>query len=204
MSDYLEVTIDVFDEAGQRAAVLRTLPVRGLIDEVVREFDGLEKSAAQSYAVYLKEGNRLLDPNQTLAEQGVADHDELVFGWVQAARAPGRLVISSSRTAVLREEQSGMVFPIEWQPAVIGRPHSDPALNRLLAVDVSPLPNSRRVSRRHAQITERDGQYFLESLSPHNPTYMDGAPVTGKRPLQPGSRIHLGGSSIALVFQYQT
>ena len=204
MSDYLEVTIDVFDEAGQRASVLRSLPVRGLIDEVVREFEGLEKSAAQSYALYLKDGNKLLDPNQTLGEQGIADHDELVFGWVQAARAPGRLVISGSRTAVLREEQSGLIFPIEWQPAVIGRPHTDPALNRMLAVDVSSLPNSRRVSRRHAQITEREGQYFLESLSAHNPTYVAGVQVTGKRPLKPGDRLHLGGSGIVLVFQAQT
>lgn len=204
MSDYLEVTIDVFDEAGQRASVLRTLSVRGLIDEVVREFDGLEKGAAQSYALYLKDGNKLLDPNQTLGEQGIADHDELVFGWVQAARTPGRLVISGRRPAVLREEQTGLIFPIEWQPAVIGRPHTDPALNRMLAVDVSSLPNSRRVSRRHAQITERDGQYYLESLSAHNPTYVAGVQVTGKRPLQPGDRLHLGGSGIVLVFQIQT
>ncbi len=200
MSDYLEVTIDVFDEAGQRAQVLRSLPVRGLIDEVLREFSGLEKSTIDAYALYLKDGNKLLDPTLSLVEQGVTDQDELVFGWAQASRAPGRLVITGSRTAVLRDEQSGKIFPIDWQPAVIGRPHTDPALNRLLAVDVSGFANSRRVSRRHAQITERDGRYFLESLSPHNPTYVDGGQVVGKRPLQSGSRLSLGGSGITLVF----
>ena len=65
--------------------------------------------------------------------------------------------------------------------------------------------DSLRVSRRHAQIVEENGRYYLEPLSETNPTFLnyENAPLHGKRPLQSGDRIRLGGSNIVLTFTLQ-
>jgi len=205
MSDYIELTIDVFNEVGQHAGVLRSLTVEDLIDEILQEFGELAQGNRQSYALSLKGATKPLVRHQTLTAQGVRAQDELVFGWAQAAHAPGRGGVTESRKAALREGMTGRIFPIDWQPAVIGRPHSNPAMNKLLAVNLDYLPTSRRVSRRHAQITEENGRYYVESLSTTNPIFLnyENTPLQGKRPLQSGDRIRLGGSNIVLTFALQ-
>ncbi len=205
MSDYIELTIDVFNEVGQRVDVLRTLTVEELIDEILQEFTELAQANRQAYALSLKGASRPLVRHQTLTTQGIRAHDELVFGWAQGGAKSGRLVLSEPQKAAVREGTTGRVFPIEWQPAVIGRPHSNPAMNKLLAVNLDYLPTSRRVSRRHAQIVEENGRYFIEPLSETNPTFVnyENTPLRGKRPLQSGDRIRLGGSNIVLTFALQ-
>lgn len=205
MSDYIELTIDVFNEVGQQVEVLRTLTVEELVDEILREFSELAQTNRQAYALYLKGASKPLTRSQTLLAQGIRAHDELMFGWVQGGAKTGRLGVSEQRQAALREESTGRLFPIEWQPAVIGRPHSNPAMNKLLAVNLDYLPTSRRVSRRHAQLVEENGRFYLEPLSDGNPTFLnyENTPVGGRRPLQSGDRIRLGGSNIVLTFSLQ-
>jgi pSer/pThr/pTyr-binding forkhead associated (FHA) protein len=202
MSDYMELTIDVFNEVGQRVDVLRTLTVDELIDEILHEFTELASPNRHAYALYLKGASRPLVRHQTLAAQGIRPHDELTFGWVQGGAKTGRLALAEPQKAAVREGTTGRVFPLEWQPAVIGRPHSNPAMNKLLAVNLDYLPTSRRVSRRHAQIVEENGRYYIEPLSETNPTFVnyENTPLQGKRPLQTGDRIRLGGSNIVLTF----
>ncbi len=103
-----------------------------------------------------------------------------------------------------REEATGQVFEIKWQPAIIGRPDgNNPASANMLAVNLGPLEGSKAVSRHHAGITEQDGQYFVESMSSNNPTYLnDGLIRSGERRfLESGDKIRVG--HFVLTFEIQ-
>jgi pSer/pThr/pTyr-binding forkhead associated (FHA) protein len=203
MSDYLEVVIDVFDETDQRASVRTTLTVGQLLAEVTREFADLDFGDQIAYCLTMQGSSRPLDRDLTLSQQGVQSGDRLVLGWARnALKAPRRPV---SVAAVLQESTTQVTFPIEWQPAIIGRPDADQTHNQLLAANLEWLPNGRRVSRRHAQITEGAGVYYIESLTPKNATLLNGERLeTGRTyTLQPGDTIELGYSKITLRFMVQ-
>ncbi len=202
MDEYLEVVIDVFDEREQRAAVLASATAAVLIEEIMREFPDLQAAGAERYSLFLADTHRSLVPPKTLADQGVQSGDRLVFGWADASGEIARRPVSRPGWAVLRDEANGRDYPITWQPARIGRPDADTAHNAQLLVDVQWLPEGGRVSRRHAEVTEQGGVYYLEALAAQNPTLLNGKPIAPDRPvpLNAGDRIGLGGSAIVLAF----
>jgi len=202
MDDYLDLTFDIFDETDQSASVRMSLTVEQLIAEVLQEFEGLERSNPAAYALTLEGSQSALDARRTLVEQGVQNGDHLVFGWVQKSGEALRQPLQGTTGVALQEASTGSLYPITWQPARIGRPDSDPAHNELLAVNLEWLPAGRSVSRRHAQITERAGAYYLESLTPQNPTILNGKALAPGQIayLNPGDRITLGHNNIELTF----
>lgn len=200
MSDYIDLTLDIFDEDQQRVSVRRSLTGGELIGEIVREFEDIADDNAGGYALTLKEGNKLLESTQTLRDQGITDGDTLMFSWARGSYAQGRR--SVTRQAALNVVGRDASFPITWQPALIGRTDTDPLHAQLLAANIEWLPNSRRVSRRQAQLTETDGVYYLEGLAEQNATYLNGNPLPAnmRTPLRHGDRIALGHSRIELQF----
>ncbi len=201
MSDYLELTFDIFDEPDQKASALKTLTAEQMIREIIKEFEDLDQNNAGNFALTLKDTDKPLEAGKGLFDQGVQDGDILIFNWARG-KLNRRKPLTGTRKAVLREEVSGAVFPIEWQPAIIGRPDIDPTQNELLAANVEWLPNSRRVSRWHARISEKDGEFFLEALVSNNATYINGAPISvgAQAALRTGDKISLGMSKIVLTF----
>ncbi|MGD9562207.1 MAG: FHA domain-containing protein [Pyrinomonadaceae bacterium] len=57
------------------------------------------------------------------------------------------------------------------------------------------FPSDSNVSRYHAEIEAREGEFCLIDLNSSNGTTVNGVKVTGETYLQPGDRILLGGSS---------
>jgi hypothetical protein len=175
MSDRILLTIssDLFDdEADQEASVRRNLQVRTLVAEIRKEFSLPEGM----YTLRDKSGIPL-ELEKTLEQCGVQTGAILVFS--RERRAPIRqmmegdtdAILAVSIRAMLRDVQTGMVFEIRHQPAIIGRPDTaNPDSAASLAVNLGSLPEGKSVSRQHARITERGGQYYVESLSEHNPT----------------------------------
>lgn len=202
MDDYVEITIDVFDVTGQRANVRKTLTVAGFIDEILREFDDLERKTPEAYGLFLKGQDKPLDRDRTLSQLDIQTHDELEFKY---ARSSGRGKIVGGGRAFFRDDKTQKEFDILWQPAIIGRQDADPAHNELLAVDLSAFPEGRRISRQHAQVTFVNDRYYLESLSPNNPTYLNDekSPIIEKRRLESGDKIRLGKNIITITFVQQ-
>lgn len=202
MAEYFDVVFDVFDEMNQRASVRRELTVAQLVDAVLSEFEELDVREPQRYGLYLEAGQRPLERHKTLPDQGVQPGDRLIFGWARDPLRQLRRTLSGRRQVALLEATTQVLFPIEWQPAIIGRPDVDPAHNELLAVDLQWLAGSRQVSRRHARITERAGDYDLEPLAERNPTLLNGRRLSMGRsvPLKAGDVIGLGSSGIRLEF----
>jgi pSer/pThr/pTyr-binding forkhead associated (FHA) protein len=202
MSDYIDVKIDVFEHADQRARVLESLTPAGLIQEILKEFDDITADAPEKYAIYLKGMERPLTPTSTMAELDIQPQDTLVFDYIRQAI---RQMLEPKDYAFLREESTGKVYDIQWQPAVIGRPDSDVGHNIILAVNVQLLPDAMTVSRKHAQITFSEGHYFIEPLAEHNPVFLNNKeiPLNNKREIKNHDKIAIGRHKITMVFETQ-
>jgi len=198
----LELTIDVVALPAQRALALASLTPPELVAAALAEFRELAYLGDQA-AVYqlLRAGGEPLDEERPLAAQ--------LTGGERLALAERPLAIPQGaaplRHALYLRERGGQVFRLPWAPAVIGRPDPGLAGNELIAVNLSAHPAGQRVSRRHAQILERGGQYLVERLSP-NPTAVVGddgqtTPVEDMPvPIGHGDTLLLERSQIALTF----
>lgn len=209
MSDYLRIVIEFEGQAGRESArVLRSMMVDALIHQVCQHY----KQAPQGMAAYhLANGHkRLLVASRTLGQNDVPDNGTLVFQRGEPGESPTRRLIEqnfrmpfeSTIFVCIALAGSDRQFTLSWQPAIIGRKDTvQPQRNTLLAVDLSGVAGGNRVSRHHACITRKRGQYYLESINDRNPTYLDNMRLTPwqRQPIQPGSRITVGG--ITLIFK---
>ncbi|HMK09669.1 MAG TPA: FHA domain-containing protein [Anaerolineales bacterium] len=144
-----------------------------------------------------------LPPETPLDQAGVEDGSTLLCvrlteatGTLDAIRAGERHEFSKAFKRVWLVEDSTLTeYDLTWQPAVIGRKdHRNPMNNRLLAVDLEPVEELPTVSRHHACITEKRGQFFLEDIQGRNPVYLDGAKLRqgAQYPLTAGHAIQVG------------
>ncbi|HUX85521.1 MAG TPA: FHA domain-containing protein [Chloroflexota bacterium] len=121
---------------------------------------------------------------------------ELVFrkGDERAAAPDATIIRAVGATAELRAD--GQVFPLnapEGRLLTLGR-HSDDQSYRP-DVDLGDLPNGRTVSRRHGELSNRDGQWHLRvEAEVTNPTVLDGKQLERGQDvaLVDGSQLQLG------------
>ena len=64
------------------------------------------------------------------------------------------------------------------------------AIGRGNGSDVQIL--NRSVSRRHAELIRRDGEYFVRDLESRNGTYVNNEKITGEHALKEGDIVRLG------------
>jgi hypothetical protein len=196
--------IDVFEKTEQRALPLLTLKPAELVEAILLEFRELEylgDLAADYYLAQGEEGTQLVEAlplNQQVGSEARLRLAEVEMPLPKGSKRP-------SDAVYLREMGSGKVYKLHWLPAIIGRPDKGQPYNELIAVNLESAKTGLRVSRRHAQITERNGRYYIESMS-RNPTLLksgaeEAVAVTGeKRPLQDGDIVELARSNIAFKF----
>jgi pSer/pThr/pTyr-binding forkhead associated (FHA) protein len=200
MDDYIDVKIDIFEHSGQRARVRRNLTVRGLIEEILKEFDDIGADQPEKYTLQLKGGERPLSHNQNMMQLDIQPQDELVLGYV---RQTLRQMLDPALYAVLVEDTTGKEFDIQWQPALIGRPNNEAEHNIMLAANLLLLPSGMTVSRRHAQITVTGGRYYLEPLAENNPVIVNQkeVPFGAQVELRSGDRLSFGRSKLSMTFR---
>lgn len=202
----IEVSINIFDLGRQRAQVLATLTPLELIETILQEFHEelpYLSGFPNDYELRVANGDAGLDDRLPLNRQ-ISNRASLVLA-ERAVELPrgGRQM---TRAAYLREQSRGSVYRLRWQPAIIGRPGSNLADNDLLAVNLAPYRNGDYVSRRQARITEEDGQFCIENLSPSNSvTIMDEKGNRtlidlGRHRLNSGDVIRIDASDIHLLF----
>lgn len=213
-AERLHLTVDIFDQLAQRAHPLPSLTVQEFVAAILTEFQSdfahLGSEATQYYLTRAEPGNGVttpLHPDELLAQQ-VQDGDHLVF--CEKNLAPSTPSTAPHQAIYLREQSQGRVFPLQWLPALIGRPHYDQPDAPPPAVDLSGYPTGLRVSRRHAQIIEEGGRYYVESLSLTNPMALRDTAgnrvrlQAQKQLLQDGDTIILENSEIQLQFLVRT
>lgn len=199
----IELLITIFELADQRALALAALTPTQLTAAVLAEFGELEFLGANPADYQLRKAvdRSALDEGLAIGEQ-LSAGDRLVLAERVAPAPTGTR--PPSRPVYLRDQGSGAVYRLDWQPAIIGRPDRGQDHNELVAVDLAGHPAGQRVSRRHAQIVEADGSFFVEQLSPNPTLVRDGLgntmPAQTRQPLRHGDTVYLENSQIALKF----
>jgi pSer/pThr/pTyr-binding forkhead associated (FHA) protein len=82
---------------------------------------------------------------------------------------------------------AGTRISLGEQPVMIGR-----------ANDSTLVLTDDYASTRHARLTQRDGEWFVEDLGSTNGTYLDRSKVTGPTPVPPGVPIRIGKTVLEL------
>lgn len=198
MSNHILLTFEIFGEPTPRRAKVRpTISVSDLILEIAQK---CEISQPENYELYRADSPTPLDRALSLGNQQIGENETLSF--IPPALSQRRPIFNAPK-AWLQLHTNKELFDIKWQPAVIGRlDPQDPTHNALLAVNLDWVLNKMRISRRHAQITVKDGQYYLETLAEQNPTSLNGVFLeAGKKcPLTHQDKIVLQHSQVILIF----
>ena len=67
------------------------------------------------------------------------------------------------------------------------------------AADSTVVITDPRVSRHHARLLRRQGNWWVEDLGARNTTLLNGAPVEKPQPLKPGDRLDIGDAVLQMV-----
>lgn len=198
----LELFIDVLDKKQQRAMAQANLKPGELIEAIIQEFREIDylSSTPADYRLIKATDRAPLDDDRPLGRQ-LTNQAALILAPIAPPLPAGAR--PPSKDVYLREEATDTVYKLHWLPAIIGRPDGTQGQNDLIAVNLAQHEQGLRVSRRHAQISEENGQLFIQSLSPNTTTITDrqGASKTldgNKQPLHPGDTIVLDASQISL------
>jgi FHA domain len=200
----LELQIDVFDQTAQRALALPMLLPAELVAAVIEEFREIEFLGSNPANYQLrKAADRTPLDEQIPVGQQLAAGERLAFVEREEPLPPGTQ--RPSRPIYLREQGTDTVYRLHWQPAIIGRPDASLNDNQQIAVNLSAHPAGQRVSRRHAQIVESKGQFFVERLAQNSTVIKDSqgnttAVESDRRPIRHGDTIVLENSQIVLKF----
>ena len=81
---------------------------------------------------------------------------------------------------------------IDKSAIVVGRP------NRAVPPDLDLDPDNM-VSRAHARISERNGQFWIEDLASKYGTLVNGVPQKHRRRLNPGDTIRVGQTELQVL-----
>jgi hypothetical protein len=150
----------------------------------------------------------VISPEETLASAGVLHGDQLRLlvkatpAGLQGAEAP--LSFSGPGFAAA----AGPAFPLRRTTSTIGR--ADPGtgiVGSLLAVDLTALDDSESpsVSRRHAQVIHRQGEYLLVDLRSTNGTYLNATRLgpDDRVRLRHGDQVRFGDVSLTFIWDSQ-
>ncbi len=178
--DRLNLTLEIqADNIGaKRINVRSNLTVANLIASVKDKFnlDG-------DFQLKLQGESRPLALESPLDQAGVTEGSTLQCERVAAATGTLDAIQRGERHAFSKpfkrvwvvEGSTLSEYDLTWQPAIIGRKdRRNPINNRLLAVDLEHVEELPTVSRHHACITEKRGQFFIEDIQGRNPVYLDG------------------------------
>jgi uncharacterized membrane protein YdfJ with MMPL/SSD domain/pSer/pThr/pTyr-binding forkhead associated (FHA) protein len=92
------------------------------------------------------------------------------------------------RLKVLSGPAEGATIPLGGDPLSIGRAEAG----------AGTLGDDPELSRRHAQVFERDGRLFVEDLGSTNGTFVNGNRIQGRIELGPGDKLVVGSTAMEL------
>jgi hypothetical protein len=113
--------------------------------------------------------------------------------WRAAAATPANTQGAHASLTIQRGRSAGKEFPLNDDESYIGRWDADSGI--FPDVDLDADDPEAKVSRRHARITRRNAQYFIEDLGSTNGTFVNRGRrlLPGDRqPLQDGDEIIIG------------
>lgn len=201
----LDLLVDVFELQGQQARVLPSIKPPELVEAILQEFRELEYLSDEPSAYYLVKANdgTPLDDTVEIGRQQLGKEARLVLE--EREQPIPENTHKLAQRVYLREQSSGKVYRLHWQPAIIGRRAESQPRGEWVAVDLRPYPTGLRASRRHLTITEAKGQFYVENLAKNPAAILRNKDTmisidADKVLLQPDDIIWLERSQISLKF----
>ncbi|MEO8218816.1 MAG: cyclic nucleotide-binding domain-containing protein [Acidobacteriota bacterium] len=187
--------------ARSAAAVAETdvtlLPINAArFDEMLKKNPEIALRMIRKYARRLEEANALLDQlaSRTVDPDHSASPSEIEVPAAPAARParPHRLMHQGGRSFLFGRALE----------TTIGR--SDPVTGIMPDIDLTPLDTDRSVSRRHAKILQREGQFFvLEEVGTINGTFVNEERIPTGQPVgfSNGDVLRVGLIEMKVIFE---
>ena len=201
-----DLEIRIFDVGVMKAQVVPSLTAHELVEAILLDFTTelpYLTGHAADYEVRIAGAEIGLDMTKPISQLAGKQPSLLLLERTPSLPQGARSIRPGG---YLKEPVSNTVYRLGWQPAILGRAGQNMADNPLLAVNLGSYTTGLRVSRRHAQIIEEGGQYYIESLSSANATSVvdkDGKRTSvqqGRHPLRSGDQVLLDSSDIRLLF----
>ncbi len=161
--------LDVFDQKNQRAEVLNNLTPPELISAAIAEFQDLDFLAQSVSELCLRrlDTNEVLDATQPIRQQ-VEPESRLSLVEVEKS-LPANTKRPSAEIYLLEQGvNQARAYKLHWLPAIIGRSDNTKQHDDWVAVDFSGHAAGTRVSRRHIQVDQDEGELRVHMLS-NNP-----------------------------------
>jgi pSer/pThr/pTyr-binding forkhead associated (FHA) protein len=152
----------------------------------------------RKYSIRLRETNKQIE--QILASGGKVPAAPPRAAEVQSAPPPTSQTIQTEALAYFVSASTGNVFPMFKGENLIGR--FDSVTGMSPEVDLTGEDQSRNISRRHARLVIRDGQFFLaEEIGTMNGTFLNGKKLANGvlTPIADGDEVML--CRLALTFK---
>lgn len=205
----ITISSDEFGDAPVQSAELPAdITILMLLLEIRRAFDLPD----ERFCLTRTGESVILPPNRTLEQIGIKTGHALTLH--RDHRPPEatrpRVVFTPIlpepatplQTSLLRVVNTDQTFMLDQPTHIIGRlSQSHPESTADVTINLGDLPDGRSVSRRHARVTERNSQFFIESLAGHNPVRLNASelPLGQPQPLRSGDQIELG--RVTLVYE---
>lgn len=192
---HVAVTLE-YDRKKLDLALPLNTPARDILEGLV-QICKLDPAAAGSYTLNLQTeagGIKRIPPSAHLEDVGVLHGAILRLN----AEGPGGPRAAPAQGAFLRTD-GGEVFAVSGM-TVIGR--RDPRQGVSVDVDLSRHDTGRTISRRHASVEHRQGNYIVMDLASINGTFLNGRrlPPRQSAPLKNGDEIIIGRNGVRLTF----
>lgn len=146
--------------------------------------------------------------DRTLDRAGVVHGDQLQLLLKEFPIDPAQSDICLRFNGPGFAHRSGRAYPFQGNNIIIGREdRSKGVVSRTLGVDLTKLedPSDHSVSRRHAQVLLREGNYLVQDLKSTNGTRVNGrrVPADGRIPLHHGDEVQCGDIGLFFIWDSQ-
>jgi hypothetical protein len=167
-----------------------------------------QKGHAFKGVLKLEGADTVIPPDRSLSAAGVVHGDKLRL-LIKAIPSDLRdHEVGLSFTGPGFASAAGSTYPLRGKSMLIGR--VDPAagiVSKVLGVDLTELddPDLHSVSRRHAQVLHRNGEYLLQDLKSTNGTYVNGDRLSPevRVALNHGAEVRFGEVKLFFIWDSQ-
>lgn len=191
------VTIEIDSKTRVDLALPLNIPSRVLANAIAQALE-VDKEGKQQYSLAVKteQGVVRIPAQSTLGDASVLDGFRLQLFPEKDAPLPRKV-----KTTAYLQTETGQIFPLDADTILIGR--KDLKRGVMVDIDLTPLDNRKIVSRKHALLEHKKGEWFLTDQGSANGTWLNGHQLTMRKPypLQEGDEVMFGRNGVTVRFR---
>lgn len=190
------VTVEIDSKTSVDLALPLNIP-NHVLAEAIAQVLVVDKEKKQQYSLAVKteQGVVRIPAQSTLGDASVLDGFRLQL--VHEKDAPPSRKVS---TRPHLETETGQIFSLDSDTALLGR--KDVKRGVIVDIDLAPIDSNKIISRKHALLENKKGDWVLTDQGSANGTWLNGHQLAARQPypLQSGDEIMFGRNGIILTF----